>query len=135
MDLIFPSGLRITLPEVAKEECELIKTVLELEEVNEISINLPFELTDTYLKKYELSNDELSELTEEELSKWLQLKSFLGYYESGDHYENEMKELRRTLAKLKVANKEAKQLETQIGPKPPQEPNKGLMAPIIKEAI
>ena len=48
---------------------------------------------------------------------------------------DEMKELRRTLAKLKVANKEAKQLETQIGPKPPQEPNKGLMAPIIKEAI
>jgi len=36
MNLIFPSGLRISLPEEAKEECELIKTVLELEEVNEI---------------------------------------------------------------------------------------------------
>ena len=39
MDLIFPSGFRITLPEKAKEECEFIKTVLELEEVSEISIN------------------------------------------------------------------------------------------------
>ena len=66
MDLIFPSGLVITLPEEAKEECELIKTVLELEPVNEIPIDLPFELTDTYLNKYELSNDELGEITEEE---------------------------------------------------------------------
>ena len=85
MDLIFPSGLRITLPEEAKEECELIKTVLELEEVTEIPISLPFELTDTYLKKYELSYDELSELKEEELSKWLEFKAFLGYCESGNH--------------------------------------------------
>ena len=100
MDLIFPSGLRITLPEEAKEECEFIKTVLELEEVNEISISLPFELTDTYLKKYELSYDELGELTEEELSKWLQLKAFLSYYESGDHYDDEMKELRKIITNL-----------------------------------
>ena len=101
MDLIFPSGLRISLPEEAKEDCELIKTVLELEEVNEIPIGLPFELTDTYLKKYELSYDELSELTEEELSKWLQLKSFLGYYESGEKYENEMKKLRKVINEYK----------------------------------
>ena len=101
MDLIFPSGLVITLPEEAKEECELIKTVLELEEVNEIPIGLPFELTDTYLKKYELSYDELGELTEEELSKCLKLKAFLGYYESGEKYENEMKELRNVINEYK----------------------------------
>ena len=97
MDLIFPSGLRISLPEEAKEECEFIKTVLELEDVNEISINLPFELTNTYLKKYELSYDELSELTEEELERWLQLKAFLGYYENGEKYDNEIKELRKVI--------------------------------------
>ena len=101
MDLIFPSGLRITLPEEAKEECELIKTVLELEDVSEIPINLPFEITDTYLNKYELSYDELGEITEEELSKWLQLKAFLGYYESGEKYDSEMKELRKLISKYK----------------------------------
>ena len=101
MDLIFPSGLRITLPEEAKEECEFIKTVLELGEVNEIPISLPFELTDTYLKKYELSYDELSELIEEELSKWLQLKAFLGYYESGDHYDGEITELHKVINEYK----------------------------------
>ena len=99
--IINPSGLIINLPEVAKEECELIKTVLELEEVSEIPIGLPFELTDTYLEKYELSYDELGELTEEELSKWLELKSFLGYYESGEKYENEMKELRKVISEYK----------------------------------
>ena len=31
---------------------------MELEDVNEISISLPFELTDTYLKKYELNKVE-----------------------------------------------------------------------------
>ncbi len=31
--IINPSGLIIKLPEEAKEECEFIKTVLELEEV------------------------------------------------------------------------------------------------------
>ena len=38
------------------------------------------------------------EITEEELSKWLQLKEFLGYYESGKKYNNEIKELRKVLA-------------------------------------
>ena len=65
--------------------------------MNEIPISLPFELTDTYLKKYELSNDELSELTEEELKKWLQFKSFLGYCENGNHYNSEMKELYKVM--------------------------------------
>ena len=59
MDLIFPSGLRITLSEEAKEGCEFIKTVLELEEVIEIPISLPFELTDTYLKKYTLEEEDM----------------------------------------------------------------------------
>ena len=101
MDLIFPSGLIITLSEKAKEECELIKTVLDIEDVSEIPINLPFELTDTYLTIYELSYDELGEITKEELEKWLQLKDFLGYYESGDHYDNEMKELHYVINKYK----------------------------------
>jgi len=103
MDLIFPSGFRITLPEEANEECELIKTVLELEEVSEISISLPQLILkkDTYLNKYELSYDELGELTEEELSKWLQLKAFLGYYESSEKYDNEMKKLRKVINKYK----------------------------------
>ena len=100
MNLIFPSGLRITLPEEANEDCELIKTVLELGEVSEIPISLPFEITDSYLKKYELSNDELSDLTEKELEKWLQLKAFIGCYESGEKYDNEIKKICKTILNL-----------------------------------
>ena len=59
MDLIFPSGFRITLPEEAKEECEFIKTVLELEEVNEISINLLSEITIIIFKSQRSCNMKL----------------------------------------------------------------------------
>ena len=48
---------------------------------------------------------------------------------------DETKDLKRTLAKLKVANKKAKQIETEIGPELQQVPMKGLMAPVIKENI
>jgi len=48
---------------------------------------------------------------------------------------DETKNLRRTLSKLKVANKKAKQIETEIGPELQQVPMKGLMAPIIEEEI
>ena len=48
---------------------------------------------------------------------------------------DETKELRRTLAKLKVANKKAKQLETEIEPDLQQVPQKGLMAPMLQGGI
>ena len=48
---------------------------------------------------------------------------------------DETQDLKRTLAKLKVANKKAKQIETEIGPELQQVPMKGLMAPSIKEEI
>ena len=35
-------------------------------------------------------------ITKKELNKWLQLKAFLGYYESGEKYDNEIKKLCRT---------------------------------------
>ena len=53
------------------------------------------------MNKYELSYDELGELTEEELERWLQLKAFLGYYESGEKYDNEMKKLRKVINEYK----------------------------------
>jgi len=48
---------------------------------------------------------------------------------------DETKELRRTLAKLKVANKNAKQLETETEPDLQQVPQKGLMAPMLQGGI
>jgi len=48
---------------------------------------------------------------------------------------NDTQDLKRTLAKLKVANKKAKQIETEIGPELQQVPMKGLMAPIIEENV
>ena len=62
--------------------------------MNEIKI------IEQFLSK-QLSNDELGELTEEELRRWLQFKSFLGYYESGEKYDNEMKELHKIINKNK----------------------------------
>jgi len=48
---------------------------------------------------------------------------------------DETQDLKRTLAKLKVANKKAKQIGTEIEPELQQVPMKGLMAPSIKEEI